>query len=186
MKTAFIDFHDSFSYNVIQELKQLGFEVQVFEYPDYQKAFEFELVVLGPGPGHPDEYEDILPFIQKRIKEAGKLFGVCLGHQLIWRSFGFEVIKSKLPLHGQKIQINLNSHWSQILNSQKMIEVQRYNSLVADIKESQIPQGIAAQFDQEELQMSHGKNWLSYQFHPESVGTSYRSSFFSPLKKFPL
>lgn len=185
MKVGFVDFQDSFSFNIVQELKQLGLDVIIFEFPHFEEAFHLDLVVLGPGPGHPDEYQKIIPFIQKRLTNKEKVFGVCLGHQLIWRSLGYEVIKSKLPLHGQKIQINLSYEFQKALKLSEQIEVQRYNSLIVDLSKG-IPDDVVVQISQDELQLSFGINWLSYQFHPESVGTSFRSSFFTPLLSFPL
>lgn len=186
IKIGFIDFQDSFSFNVVQELMRLGFEVRVYTYPHHQEAWSYDLVVLGPGPGHPDEYKDVLPRILERLDTKKKIFGVCLGHQLIWRALGFPVEKSQIPLHGQKVKIELTSFWMNYLKLPEMVSVQRYNSLVVQVKESEVPDGITVLFSQDELQMSKGPSWLSYQFHPESVGTSFQKSFFLPLTEFDL
>lgn len=182
IKIAFIDFQDSFSFNVVQKLMEVGFEVSVFTYPDHQKAWDEEYVLLGPGPGHPREYKSILPFLSSRLKSDKKTFGVCLGHQLIWSALGYEVERSKLPLHGQKVKMELDQDWMNFLNLKKTIEVQRYNSLVVQLEKGESPPGVSVFFSQNELQMSRSKNWVSYQFHPESVGTSFQNSFFSVLK----
>ncbi len=186
IKIAFIDFQDSFSFNIVQSLMELGFEVKVYTYPYHHEAWGYDLVVLGPGPGHPDEYSDVLPLIKERLESSKKIFGVCLGHQLIWRALDFPVVKSQIPLHGQKVKIKLTSFWMNYLKLPEIVSVQRYNSLVVQIKESEVPQGITVLFSQDELQISKGPCWLSYQFHPESVGTSFQKSFFLPLTEFGL
>lgn len=183
MKLAFIDFRDSFSYNVVQALTAAGFEVSVFTYPHHQQAWTYEFVALGPGPGHPREYQDILPFLKDRLLSKRKTFGLCLGHQLIWSALGFEVSRSSLPLHGQKVRFKLDDDWQNYLNLGEIITVQRYNSLIVQVCQKSVPDRITAFFSQDELQMSRGDSWLSYQFHPESVGTSCQKAFFSVLRQ---
>ncbi len=180
MKLAFIDFLDSFSYNVIQELTNIGFEVDIYQYPEHKRAWEYDFLALGPGPGHPNEYNEVISLMQARLKNPSKkTFGLCLGHQLIWRSLGFEVKRSLYPLHGQKIEIELDSDWQKFLSLPSKVEVQRYNSLVVDLRADRLPEGVHVLFSQNELMMSRADRWLSYQFHPESVGTSFQKSFFS-------
>ncbi len=186
MKIGFIDFKDSFSFNIVQLLIETGFDVDIFAYPDMKNIWDYDLVVLGPGPGHPSEYEIIISPLKQRLMSDKKTFGICLGHQLIWSALGFNIIKSKYPLHGQKIEIKLDEDWRSYLELPKKVTVQRYNSLVVDVAEGEVPAGIVTSFNQEELQMSRTKNWLSYQFHPESVGTSCQKSFFTPLRYFAL
>lgn len=186
MKIGFIDFRDSFSYNIVQLLQEADFQVDVFTYPDLKNIWEYDFIVLGPGPGHPLEYEKVLSPLKSRLMGPQKTFGICLGHQLIWCALGFDIVKSKYPIHGQKVEISFDLGWSEYLKLASPTIVQRYNSLVVDIKKDEVPEGVVASFTQEELQMSRGKYWLSYQFHPESVGTSCQKSFFAPLRQFAL
>jgi len=142
MKTAiFLDFEDSFSYNVIQELIECGLEVDVIKWFEFNGSSRHDLLVLGPGPGHPDDYKLIFELIEKWLHSNKKIFAICLGHQIISRILGFEVSKSKFPTHGQKVQLELDEFW----------------------------------------QNSRSSLFLSYQFHPESMGTKCRRAFFRPI-----
>lgn len=180
MKSAlFLDFEDSFTYNVIQELEQSGLRVEVRHWSDFSGEESFDLLVLGPGPGHPDDYQQIFPLLTEMLKQKEKIFGVCLGHQILWRLQGVEVSRSLLPVHGQKIELTLDSDWMQFLQLPERIRVQRYNSLA--VKSDQCPEGFHCLIQDGEVVMSRNSHLLSYQFHPESVGTSCRQSFFRPI-----
>jgi anthranilate/para-aminobenzoate synthase component II len=150
------------------------------------------LFIHGPGPGHPDEYSYLFNSISDSFKFPHTFhIGVCLGHQIFCSLWGGKVGASKFPLHGQRVQIRI-PEWD-IFDSfyfGKPIEVQRYNSLA--LAKSQLkslihaPKDIKYYLFQNELLMTSFQNGLTYQFHPESVGTSYRSLFFKPLDKFLL
>lgn len=185
MKTAlFIDFDDSFSWNVVQELEFAGFEVKVLHWMDLENDPAGDLLVLGPGPGHPDDYQRIFPVIEEWLANRKPFFGLCLGHQIFWRLRGESVFRAKEPLHGMPVTLSLNEDWQKFLRLPGAVKVQRYNSLtVGEEVISRYPdsQGL---FSEGELMASRGKNFLTYQFHPESVGTSFRQAFFRPLLGF--
>jgi anthranilate/para-aminobenzoate synthase component II len=181
MKGCLIDFDDSFTFNVVQELEEAGMEIEVVHWQDFEVLPEADWLILGPGPGHPDEYQRIFPLIEEWIKSQKKLFGVCLGHQIYWKLLGEEVIRSKEPLHGQKVLLNLNSDWSEFLKVPEKIFVQRYNSLCVPAQGTIRNPHLKNFIQDGEILMSRGENVLTYQFHPESMGTSYRRSFFEVL-----
>ena len=140
MKVTFIDFEDSFSYNVVQELELVGLNSTIINWKDYEKNPDDGLLVLGPGPGHPDDYQRIYPLVQEWLNEKKPLFGVCLGHQLFWRLQSEEVVRSKIPLHGQKVSLELTPEWREWLGIKGEVFVQRYNSLaVLEAKRVIIP-----------------------------------------------
>ncbi len=183
MKTAlFIDFDDSFSFNVIQELTEVGLKVRVMNWKDVEIFPEADLLVFGPGPGHPDDYQVLFPILEKWLSEEKFFLGVCLGHQIFWRLKGKDVVSSKRPLHGQKVKLSLSPRWQTWLQLPSEVKVQRYNSLAVLDDPLQ-----AAKADMEnclshgEIMMSRNKHIITYQFHPESVGTSFRRAFFVPL-----
>ena len=179
MKTAlFIDFEDSFSFNVVQELTEIGLKVEVINWKNFKFVTKHDLLVLGPGPGHPDNYQNIYDVIRTWQSAGKKIFGVCLGHQILWRLKGFEVVKSVHPLHGQKIKLNLTQEWQEWLNLPAETWVQRYNSLAVMDGKSE---GVLKVVENGEIVMSRGPEFISYQFHPESVGTKCRDSFFRPI-----
>ena len=180
MKTAlFVDFEDSFSFNVVQELTEAGFLVDVIKWFDLNRSDDYDLLVLGPGPGHPDDYANIYSIVRERLTSQKKIFGVCLGHQMIWSIKGCKIGGACLPLHGQRARFFLNESWQNWLGLPQEIWVQRYNSLAVKVDEVNF-EGDALVVDGE-LMMYRDQSVISYQFHPESMGTNCRQSFFRPL-----
>lgn len=178
-KALFIDFEDSFSYNVVQELIEVGLIVEVLNWKEFHAIGEQDLLVLGPGPGHPDDYQRIFPLIQAWQNQNKKIFGVCLGHQILWSIEGLRIGPAVLPLHGQKIRMNLTKDWQKWLDLPEEIWVQRYSSLaVKALSEDQTGENF---LQDGEILMSRTKKFISYQFHPESVGTKCRQNFFRPI-----
>lgn len=182
MKATFIDFEDSFSYNVVQELTQIGLDVEVIAWNDFDKNPTEGLLVLGPGPGHPDDYERIFPQVSEWLKNRKPFFGVCLGHQIFWRLQGEEVVRSKDPKHGQKILLNLSPSWRQELklDETSLVYVQRYNSLCVSAQPSCNPE-LKNFIQDDEILITKSSHILTYQFHPESIGTSYHKEFMELL-----
>jgi len=183
VKATLIDFDDSFTYNLVQDLEETGFSVTVLSWTDFEELPSSGLLVLGPGPGHPDDYLRIYPLIEKWLSSKGPFFGVCLGHQIYWRLQGELVVRSKNPTHGQKMTLQLSREWSNWLGLDlKLVDVQRYNSLCVPAMTHPNPELKNLEQDGEII-ITRGKNLLTYQFHPESVGTSYHMAFFRPLLK---
>ena len=197
-KCYLFDYEDSFTHNIASELRLRGFLVQVIElkninyFLQHFSPKEKCIFIHGPGPGHPNEYA----YLFKNIKISFKFphtfhVGICLGHQIFCTLWGGKVVNSKTPLHGQRIQITIPD-WD-IFQSDyhgKKIDVQRYNSLALPKTQLKLlnrsPATIQYYCHQDELMMTTFKNGLTYQFHPESVGTSYRSLFFGTLDKYLL
>ncbi len=180
-KVLFIEFDDSFSYNVCQELTDLGLEVQMMNWKDFDILPDNGILVLGPGPGHPDDYQRIFPLLVEWLKKKNPFFGVCLGHQIFWRLLGENVVRAQVPLHGQKVELRLDADWSEWLKLASPVSVQRYNSLCVPAQ-AQLRNPEFKNFIQdEEIIMTRGEHVLTYQFHPESMGTTFRQAFFRPL-----
>lgn len=183
------DFEDSFTYNIYADLKTLGHQVKVVAFKEiYQflqtkiNSDEKEVIILGPGPGHPDEYDFINSSLKGLINRKNLLLvGICLGHQLIWKAMGYECIHCATPLHGQVQKLTFKG---------KEVEVQHYNSLCISLNKKEqselASQGWELVLLQNELMSSSKENVLTYQFHPESVGTSCPKMFYSPINKFLL
>lgn len=185
MKRAlFIDFDDSFTWNVVQELELAGFEVTVRHWMDFETLPDADLLVLGPGPGHPDDYQRIFPLITEWLSETRPFFGLCLGHQIFWRVRGESVYRSKEPVHGQKVLLKLPSDWQEFLKLPGEVKVQRYNSLSVLEEVSARNPEVTNLTSEGEIMGTLGEKILTYQFHPESVGTSFRRAFFRPLLGF--
>ena len=112
------------------------------------------------------------------------IMGICLGHQLIWNFLGCEITHSQNPIHGQTKTLRIPD-WSFFPSNIRgeSISVQKYNSLIVDTDQSH-HKGNFVYDEAGECLMGHLHGVITYQFHPESVGTSYPTGFFSGLKKF--
>lgn len=182
MKEAlFLDFQDSFTYNVVQELEEIGISVKVIPWHDFTSLEGENLLVLGPGPGHPDEYAIIFELILSWLEKGKNIFGICLGHQLIWKLKGMDIISSAHPIHGQSFLLPISSLVENWLLLKGPLKVQRYNSLAVRFSGACAPDLYSVLGD--ELMLAKTKQTISYQFHPESLGTNCRKSFFLPILK---
>lgn len=191
------DFDDSFTYNIYSEISLSGLKATVISKNSIKEFLETNIntkgklaIVLGPGPFHPDDYPEIVTAVKKILTRKDLfLMGICLGHQLIARALGYEVDRSINPKHGEVEKIELNVKARKLLGtSESQAFVQRYNSLGVKAKGKELTKSndIDAFVNNKEIFMLSGKGLISYQFHPESVGTSFRSRFFRPLKTFLL
>jgi anthranilate/para-aminobenzoate synthase component II len=184
-KALFLDFEDSFTFNIVQELKLIGLEVDIIHWSDFWDISNYDLLVLGPGPGHPDNYQSIFSKIQNCLDKKVKIFAICLGHQIIWRIKGKHILRSKNPVHGQRTRLDLTQMWQDYFNLPSLVWVQRYNSLAVSACDL-----FFKEFDffikDEEIIISKSNDLLTYQFHPESVGTNCRESFFRPILTYLL
>ncbi|WP_164848313.1 aminodeoxychorismate/anthranilate synthase component II [Halobacteriovorax sp. HLS] len=185
MKVLIIDFADSFTFNIYNEFLCITQNVEVVSYLEFSKVdyLEFDIICLGPGPGIVNEYSSFTEFTKLLIAAARKsqihLLGICLGHQLIHIALDRSITQLENPIHGQQRKISFNDH--KILNTSLKGEsflVQHYNSwaIVADEVSSIFSYELS---DSEGLLLaSFSENITTYQFHPESVGTSCPKAFF--------
>lgn len=173
MRTILVDFEDSFTFNISSELYIQGQEHEVIHFNDLNEILGSNnnlQIILGPGPGHPDEYKQTIALIRTNFQRKDIYWvGICLGHQLLWRALGVPVSQSLEILHGMAESIVLDDYFQRLFQKEK-IKVQRYNSLC--VHKSSIPLEAAKvsslQFNHnDELMMSVGDNFISYQFHPE-------------------
>lgn len=179
---AIIDFNDSFTYNIACELSSIGREAQVINYQHSDFNFfhlkKFSHIIWGPGPGHPNDYLEAQEILKMLFLEPIEHLGICLGHQMIWTTLGYEIKKLKMPFHGISKKIYLDDFWSALLNTD-FIRAQFYNSLHLsfDLKMSDANVLVTNFNGDNSVVASFGNNFVTYQFHPESIGT-YNSSLF--------
>lgn len=189
--TIIVDFDDSFTYNLVSECVLRGLNTQVVHWTDVPiwgpvvlESLQKKVILLGPGPGHPQEYCAMFEWIEQFCRcEHLFVVGVCLGHQLIWSMKGHLIKRLKTPIHGRSLLVNLDNAFFQVSGLLPgKYQLQFYNSWAVDpIKTSQedsffIQDGYCL--------IGSGKRILTYQFHPESVGTTHKDVFFRPLTNF--
>src|SRR6185295_16567948 len=106
-----LDNYDSFTYNLVQYLGELGAEVSVVRNDmatvDQIGATRPERIVISPGPGRPEDAGVTMDVI-KRLGAQTPIFGVCLGHQAIGAVFGGSVVRASVPMHGKTSTIEHN------------------------------------------------------------------------------
>ena len=171
-----IDNYDSFTYNLVQYLGELGAEVQVMRndvvsLEDVVNA-KADRIVISPGPGRP-EAAGVTMDVIRRLGETTPILGVCLGHQAIGAVFGGEVVRAGVPMHGKTSTIEHDGRgvFSGIAGP---FLASRYHSLVVAEKGLPAELEITARTreDGNIMGLRH-KTWPVHgvQFHPESILT---------------
>jgi len=171
-----IDNYDSFVYNLVQYLGQIGAECTVVRNDEIavEKAREFDGVLISPGPGTPEAAGISIDMVNFCAQEKIPLFGVCLGHQAIATAFGATVSRAPELLHGKTSVIEHNNHGI-LANIPSPITVTRYHSLA--IEPATLPSEIEVTSTTDSgivMSIQHKTLPISgVQFHPESVLTEH-------------
>jgi len=171
-----IDNYDSFTYNLVQYLAELGQNLEVYRNDKItvDRALELkpERIVISPGPGRPKDAGISNSLIEKMSAEKIPILGVCLGHQAIAEVFGGRIVQSPLIMHGKtsKIYHNRKGIFKNISNP---FEATRYHSLI--VKRTSLPKCLeitAWTKDNEIMAIRHKRLPVcGVQFHPESILT---------------
>jgi len=173
MRVLMVDNYDSFTYNLVHLLEELGAEVVVRRSDeigaDEAAALRPDRLVVSPGPGRPAGAGNSIELI-RRLGRTTPTLGVCLGHQAIVEAFGGEVGQAKALLHGKASRVRHDGHGI-FSGLPPEIEAGRYHSLAA----VGIPEelDVTAQTDDGEVMAvrHHTHPIEGVQFHPESVLT---------------
>lgn len=173
-----IDNYDSFTYNLVHFIGELGAEVKVYR-NDKISADEVinahpDGIVLSPGPCDPDKAGICLELVGKAAAEKLPMLGVCLGHQAIGQAFGGKIIRAPELMHGKTSQICHDG--SGIFHGiPDKFTATRYHSLVVD--ESNWPDVLDITARTEDgmiMGLSHKTLPIhGVQFHPESIASEY-------------
>ena len=177
IKLLLIDNYDSFTYNLVHYLEELGAEVTVMRNDAMSAeeflALSFDAIVLSPGPKSPKEAGVCIDVVAKAPPKL-PILGVCLGHQTIGEVMGGEVLSAKAIIHGKTSMIENNGK-GLFEGLPKCFNVTRYHSLA--IEPSTLPDVLEADAKTAdgEIMAIHHKNRPIYgvQFHPESIASEY-------------
>lgn len=174
MRCIIIDNYDSFTYNLVHLLRELGTDVVVKHNDDIslEEIDNYDRIVLSPGPGIPSE-AGLMPNIIKHYAKTKPILGVCLGHQAIAEIFGGKIEKLPKVFHGIETVIEVDNQSKLFKNLPTQMSVGRYHSWIVSNngfpKELKV---IAKTSDGIIMALRHRVyNVYGIQFHPESVLT---------------
>ncbi len=171
-----IDNYDSFTYNLVQYLGELGKEILVRRNDQIELAeiesLRPERIVISPGPGRPADAGISLPLIRRFAGDI-PILGVCLGHQAIGEAFGGHVVRAKTVMHGKASAITHDGK-SIFAALDSPFKAGRYHSLI--VERETLPDCLeisAETSDGTIMGLRHReKNVEGVQFHPESILTA--------------
>lgn len=172
-KVLMIDNYDSFTYNLVHYLEELDCEVVVKRNDQLtlEEVAAYELIVLSPGPGIPEEAGLLKPIIET-YGATKKIFGVCLGQQAIGEVYGGSLVNLDQVYHGIATEIEITGEDYIFKGLPKKIQVGRYHSWVVS---KELPDCLeATSFDEngQIMSLKHKTHDVrGVQFHPESVLT---------------
>ena len=190
-----IDNYDSFTYNIVQYLAELGQDVEVYRNDeiDLEEIREKgpERIVISPGPCTPNEAGISMDVI-RRFGEEIPILGICLGHQSIGQVFGADIVKAKRVMHGKTSPIHHDGEGI-FAGLASPFTATRYHSLVID------PETVPAEFEisawtvneqgamDEVMGVRHKTQDLEgVQFHPESILTQYGHELLANFLQIPV
>ena len=173
-----IDNYDSFTYNLVHYLGELGADVRVFRNDALTAlqalAMRPEGIVISPGPCDPDKAGICLELIHKAAETGVPLLGVCLGHQAIGQAFGGDVVRAPTPVHGKTWDMH-HSAKGLFSGIPSPFKATRYHSLVVD--RATLPECLEATAWTEDgliMALQHKSlNIHGVQFHPESIASEH-------------
>ncbi|MDD4590820.1 MAG: aminodeoxychorismate/anthranilate synthase component II [Parabacteroides sp.] len=174
-KILLFDNYDSFTYNLLHILRELGADVEVFRNDkiSLDEVERFDKIVLSPGPGIPEEAGVLLPLI-KRYAPTKSILGVCLGEQAIGQAFGAKLVNLKNVYHGVCSDMRVKVKDTMFDEMGNCFRAGRYHSWV--ISKEDFPDCLEVTVEDMKEEQIMGLRHKEYdvegiQFHPESVLT---------------
>ena len=175
MKILVFDNYNSFTYNLVHQIKELGYhdvDVRRNDCIALNEVEAYDKIFLSPGPGIPSESGLLLPLI-KRFAPSKSILGVCLGHQAIAEAFGAKLTNLENVYHGVDSSIEIIENDYIFNELPPVLKVGRYHSWI--VSKEQLPDEIqitAIDEDGEIMALKHYTYDIhGVQFHPESVLT---------------
>jgi anthranilate synthase component 2 len=176
-KVLVIDNYDSFTYNLVHLVNELGRDVEVWRNDKFELAdvAQYDKILLSPGPGIPEEAGLLLDVI-KTYAPTKSIFGVCLGQQAIAEAFGGSLLNLGRPMHGIATPITVLDEQEVLFKDcPSVINVGRYHSWVVSNYGFPDCLKITARDETDEIMALRHKELdvRGVQFHPESVLTDH-------------
>ncbi len=172
-----IDNYDSFTYNLVQYLGELGAEMEVrrndeVTLEEIENEIKPEKILISPGPGTPDDAGISLKILEA-FADKLPILGVCLGHQAIGQIFGGKVIRAPDPVHGKPVEIQHDGK-TIFADLENNFEAARYHSLIVESESLPDCLEISATSPDGLIMALRHKTYKieGVQFHPESILTS--------------
>jgi anthranilate synthase component II len=170
-----IDNYDSFTYNLVQYLGELGADVHVHRNDaitlDEVEAWEPSMIVISPGPCTPNEAGISLSLVSKF---AGRIpiLGVCLGHQAIGQAFGGRIVRARRVMHGKLSPVTHDGRGA-FTGLSSPLAATRYHSLAIERESLPACLEVSATADDGEIMGVRHREWPveGVQFHPEAILT---------------
>jgi len=176
-KVLVIDNYDSFTYNLVHLINEVGREAEVWRNDKFEMSDvdQFDQILLSPGPGIPEEAGLLLELI-KTYAPVKSIFGVCLGQQAIAEAFGGSLLNLGRPMHGIATPITVLDEQEVLFKTCPVsFNVGRYHSWV--VSEQGLPEVLqitATDADKQIMALRHKTlDVRGVQFHPESVLTEH-------------
>jgi para-aminobenzoate synthetase component 2 len=171
-----VDNYDSFVFNIVQYLAQLGAECTVVRNDQVEaaEAAKYDGVLISPGPGTPEKAGVSIPMIKYCAERSIPLFGVCLGHQAIGEAFGATVSRAPELLHGKTSTVHHNGK-GVMTNLPSPFTATRYHSLAVEVDTVPDVLEVTSKTDSGVIMSLRHKTLPieGVQFHPESVLTEH-------------
>ncbi|TVR18530.1 MAG: aminodeoxychorismate/anthranilate synthase component II [Anaerolineaceae bacterium] len=172
-----IDNYDSFTYNLVQQMGEMGADLHVVRNDhitlDDVRAYQPSHIVISPGPGTPDDGGISLDIIRE-LGESTPILGVCLGHQCIGQAYGGIVARAGKLMHG-KTSMVYHKHDPLFTGIPSPFEATRYHSLIVEEDTMPHPLKIIAFTEEGDIMALRHESHpvIGVQFHPESILTRY-------------
>lgn len=171
-----VDNHDSFTWNLVHYLRELGAEVRVARSDEIGAAEALASrargILISPGPGTPDDAGVSLALVAACAEARRPLLGVCLGHQAIAQAFGGRVVRATEPLHGKASPVRHDDS-GVFAGLPSPFDAARYHSLIAEAESLPDCLLVNATGDDASVQgLRHRELPIhGIQFHPESIAS---------------
>jgi anthranilate synthase component 2 len=173
-----IDNYDSFTYNLVHYLGELGAKIAVRRNDaisvEDALALGDEGIVLSPGPCDPDRAGICLALIAAAAARRRPLLGVCLGHQAVGQAFGGRVVRAPVPMHG-KVSLIRHTAEGVFAGLPSPFAATRYHSLI--VERDSLPKVLSVTAETDDgliMGLAHRELPIhGVQFHPESIGSEH-------------